>query len=83
MGLTRAGASVGDAGALLRGWLQGHRRGAREGGGGAGDLSSQKPCMTPGEIDGDVSSDQELTATSGGCARKGGAASVGERAGHA
>lgn len=53
------------------------------GAGDPGDLGSQKPFMIPREIDGDVSSDQEHTTTSGGCAWKGGAASAGERAGHA
>lgn len=41
---------------------------------GGGELSSQKPCVTPREIGGDVSSDH--IATAGGCARKRGAASA-------
>ncbi|MEJ1274243.1 hypothetical protein NN561_005125 [Cricetulus griseus] len=82
MGLSRAGTSLGDAGAVRSSWLQSHWLG--EGiGGSAGDLISQKPCVTPQEIEDDVSSGQEHSAASGGSARKGGLASAGERAGHA
>lgn len=79
MGLTRAGASLGDAGARAERLAARPPAGGGVGVRGASDLSSQKPCVTPRVIDGDVPSRQEHSAASGGFALKGETASTGER----